>query len=102
MNAHEHGRKLSQIVSGTIGVLAVVAASALGLHSWADAMATKAAVVDSSTSSSQQSVDTGSDDSGDWSEEDDERGDDDSSVPSRSAPVTPGNGQAPSATTTGS
>lgn len=102
MNAHEHGRKLSQIVSGTIGVLAVVAASALGLHTWADAMATKAAVVDSSTSSTPQSVDTDSDDSGAWSEDDDEREDDDSAGRAPSAPVAPGNGQTPNATTTGS
>ncbi|MEC5150410.1 hypothetical protein [Cryobacterium sp. GrIS_2_6] len=41
MNAHERGKKLSRIVTGTIGLLAVVAASALGLHDWADSLATQ-------------------------------------------------------------
>jgi len=40
MNAHERGKRLSRIVTGTIGLLAVVAASALGLHDWADTLAT--------------------------------------------------------------
>jgi len=43
MNSHERGRRLSRIVTGTIGLLAVIAASALGLHDWADTLATKAA-----------------------------------------------------------
>ncbi|WBM79757.1 hypothetical protein KIV56_16365 [Cryobacterium breve] len=41
MNAHERGKKLSKIVTGTIGLLAIVAASALGLHDWADSLATQ-------------------------------------------------------------
>ena len=41
MNAHERGKRLSRIVTGTIGLLAVVAASALGLHDWADSLATQ-------------------------------------------------------------
>ncbi len=43
MNAHERGKRLSTAVTGTIGLLAVIAASALGLHDWADTLATKAA-----------------------------------------------------------
>ncbi|WP_166790875.1 hypothetical protein [Cryobacterium mannosilyticum] len=43
MNARERGKRLSTAVTGTIGLLAVIAASALGLHDWADTLATKAA-----------------------------------------------------------
>jgi len=49
MNAHERGKKLSRIVTGTIGLLAVVAASALGLHDWADSLATQDASATTTT-----------------------------------------------------
>ena len=49
MNAHERGKKLSKIVTGTIGLLAVVAASALGLHDWADSLATQDASATTTT-----------------------------------------------------
>ena len=51
MNAHERGKKLSRIVTSTIGLLAVVAASALGLHDWADSLATHAASATTTTTS---------------------------------------------------
>ncbi len=41
MNAHEGGRRLGRVVTGTLGVMAVIAASVLGLHDWADTLATK-------------------------------------------------------------
>ena len=49
MNAHERGKRLSRIVTGTIGLLAVVAASALGLHDWADSLATQDASATTTT-----------------------------------------------------
>jgi len=49
MNAHERGKKLSKIVTGTIGLLAIVAASALGLHDWADSLATQDASATTTT-----------------------------------------------------
>jgi len=49
MNAHERGKKLSKIVTGTIGLLAIVAASALGLHDWADSLATQDASATNTT-----------------------------------------------------
>ena len=52
MNAHERGKKLSRIVTGTIGLLAVVAASGLGLHDWADSLATQDASATTSTTTS--------------------------------------------------
>ena len=52
MNAHERGKKLSKIVTGTIGLLAIVAASALGLHDWADSLATQDASATTSTTTS--------------------------------------------------
>ena len=52
MNAHERGKRLSKIVTGTIGLLAVVAASALGLHDWADSLATQDASATTSTTTS--------------------------------------------------
>jgi len=52
MNAHERGKRLSKIVTGTIGLLAVVAASALGLHDWADSLATQDASATTTTTTS--------------------------------------------------
>jgi hypothetical protein len=65
MNAHERGKKLSRIVTGTIGLLAVVAASALGLHDWADSLATQdaSAVTTTTTTTTSGDSDTSSDDS---------------------------------------
>lgn len=110
MNAHEHGKKLSRLVSGTIGVLAVVAASVLGLHSWADVLATKAAA-GSSTQQAPGTITPGSDDggSGDGGSGDGGSNDDGPSGSVQQAPqtqnvfpVAPGNGQSPNATTNGS
>lgn len=42
MNLHERGKRLSRIVTAAVGVAAVIGASALGLHDWADIVTTKA------------------------------------------------------------
>ena len=108
MNLHERGRKLSRAVTGTIGLIAVVAASALGFTTWADVQATKAASQDSPSTTV---VSPGSDDEGydDEGYDDDDEGYDDhdsSSAPSSAnnapAPVRPGNGGPSHATTNGS
>ena len=49
MNLHERGKRLATIITSTIGLAAVVAASTLGLHEWADSEATNLASSDSST-----------------------------------------------------
>ncbi|TFC83738.1 hypothetical protein E3T26_07160 [Cryobacterium sp. TMT1-21] len=104
MDAREHGKRLSRIVTGTIGVLAVVAASALGLHSWADALATRATAAGPTTQQAPAADTQGSDD-GEWGD-----GEEGSSQPVQQAPqpqqnvspITPGNGRSPNATTNGS
>jgi hypothetical protein len=58
MNLHERGKQLARVVTATIGVLAVVVASALGLHSWADSAAT--ASTNSNPNSSSSTGATGS------------------------------------------
>lgn len=96
MNAHERGKRLSRVVTGTIGVLAVIAASALGLHDWADTLATKAAADTLSQVTQPSSGDDSGDDSG-------ENGGGSLSNPLQNvAPVSPGNGRVPHATSTGS
>ena len=65
MNAHERGKKLSRIVTGTIGLLAVVAASALGLHDWADSLATQDASAATTTNSGDSGNSGNSGNSGD-------------------------------------
>jgi hypothetical protein len=101
MNAHEYGKRLSKIVTGTIGVLAVIAASALGLHEWADSVATKAA--DSAvTSTTDQSAGTAAEGSDDGASDDGGSNGSSQSIPQNAAPVGPANGQAPHATTNGS
>ncbi len=101
MNAHERGTRLSRAVTGTIGLLAVIAASALGLHDWADTLATKAAA---GTTSQVTQPSTG--DGASVGESDDEGSSDDggsASTPLQNvAPVAPGNGRAPHATANGS
>lgn len=117
MNLHERGKQLSTAITGTIGVIAVVAASALGLHTWADVQATKAA---SQNSAATTVVSPGTDDGGSESENDGSEnegsGDNGSSSPSannapaNNAPanhapaplVFPGNGAPAQATTSGS
>ncbi|TFB46289.1 hypothetical protein [Cryobacterium tagatosivorans] len=112
MNLHERGRKLSRAVTGAIGLIAVVAASALGLHTWADVQATKAASQNSASSTlvTPGSDDGGSEDEGSEDEGDEGRDDDSSSSSSSSssannAPgllVRPGNGGPSHASTNGS
>ena len=105
MNSHERGRRLSRIVTGTIGLLAVIAASALGLHDWADTLATKAAAGTTSQVTQPSTGDRESDGESEG-ESDDEGSSDDggsASTPLQNvAPVSPGNGRTPHATTNGS
>ena len=56
MNLHERGTRLATIITSTVGLAAVVAASALGLHDWADSEATNLASSDSSTDTAPESV----------------------------------------------
>ena len=104
MNAHERGKRLSRAVTGTIGLLAVIAASALGLHDWADTVATKAAAGTTSQVTQPSTGDGASVGEGDGEGDDEGSSDGGSaSTPLQNvAPVSPGNGQAPHATTNGS
>ncbi|MDJ0349367.1 hypothetical protein [Cryobacterium sp. PH29-G1] len=52
MNLYDRGKQLSRVVTATIGVLAVIVASALGLHSWADSATTASASTGTGASSS--------------------------------------------------
>jgi len=101
MNAHERGKRLSTAVTGTIGLLAVIAASALGLHDWADTLATKAAAGTTSQVTQPSTGDGESEGESDGEGSSDDGGS--ASTPLQNvAPVSPGNGQAPHATTNGS
>lgn len=105
MNLHERGKRLSARVTGWIGVAAVIAASAIGLHTWADVQATKA---QANSSAYTPAGSGGSDDEGwgdDGSESDESDDDGGSSQQSNVAPgqlVLPGNGGPSQATTSGS
>ncbi|HAM28110.1 MAG TPA: hypothetical protein DCP11_15815 [Microbacteriaceae bacterium] len=109
MNLHERGKKLSKAVTGAIGLIAIVTASALGLHTWADVQATKAASQNSAaTTVVSPSTDDGSSNTDSGNEVSDEQGSDDdgsssSSVNSVQSPlVSPSNGGPSQATTSGS
>ena len=104
MNAHERGKRLSRIVTGTIGLLAVVAASALGLHDWADSLATQDASAVTTTTTTSGDSDTSSDDSSTSSSDSSESGS--SATQATTAPAAPsvssGSGTKTHATTSGS
>lgn len=106
MNLHERGRKLSRAVTGTIGLIAVVAASALGLHTWADVQAAKAASQNSASTTlvSPGSDDGGSEDGGSEDESSEDEGSSSSSSANNSPGllVRPGNGGPSHASTNGS
>lgn len=110
MNLHERGKQLSTAITGTFGVIAVIAASALGLHTWADIEATKAASQNSATVVAPSSAggDSGSANDGSGHEGSGDDGTSSSSAnnaPANNAPaplVVPGNGGPAQATTSGS
>lgn len=96
MNLHERGKRLSKIVTAAIGVAAVIGASALGLHDWADIVTTKAQATSTASGESDDSAtDSSSTDSS-------STGSSSTSNGTQGSAVTPGNGTDSHATTNGS